>query len=107
MIILTSTFTRTDASVPWFNDAPEMQEYIAPRAALIVSRPDLASVPVVTQSEDGLTYQAIQTFPTREAHFEYLRLLYEAIPSWPKGRNQYFTDHNHTIALTVTDTYEG
>ena len=106
MIILTSTFTRTDVSVPWFNDAPEMQEYLAPRDALRLDRPDLASIPVTTQSEDGLTYTAVQTFPTNDAYLEYLRLLREAIPGWPAGRNQYFSDHNQTIVSTVTDTYE-
>lgn len=107
MIIQTSTFTRTDASVPWFNDAPSMQEYIAPRDALRIARPDLASTPVVTNSEDGLTYTAVQTFPSLDSYNEYVYLLKQAIPRWPEGRDQYFKDHNQTIAVSVVDTYEG
>ena len=107
MIIQTSTFTRTDASVPWFNDAPEMQEYLAPRDAVRLAHPELASTPVVTNSEDGLTYIAVQTFPSLAAYDQYVILLKQAIPGWPEGRNQYFKDHNQTIAVSVVDTFEG
>ena len=106
MIILTATFTRTDTSVPWFNDAPEMQAYLAPRDAIRTSHPDLASIPVVTESDDGLTYKAVQTFPSLAAYEEYVVLLKQAIPGWPAGRDQYFKDHNHSILFSIVDTYE-
>jgi len=103
MIIQTSVFTRTDRKIPWFNDAPEMQDYIAPRDAVRLAHPELADFPVRTESEDGLTHTAVQTFPTLDAFYQYIDLLKQAIPGWPSGRDQYFKDHNQTITTTIVD----
>jgi hypothetical protein len=104
MITQTTVMTRPDASVPWFNDAPSMQDYLAPRNELRISRPDLANTPIGTESEDKLTYTAVQTFPDVSSFNQYLSLLKQAIPGWPEGRNKYFTDNNQTISITVTET---
>jgi hypothetical protein len=106
MITQTIIYTRPDASIPWFNDAPEMQAYLAPRDVIKDAHPELTGDVVRTTSEDGLTMTAVQRFPSLAAYNQYIALLKQAIPDWPAGRNQYAKDHNQSMAITVVDTYD-
>lgn len=102
MITQTTVFTRPDTSLPWMNDDPAMQDYLAPRDGLVNSRPDLVSQAPRVESPDGLTCTTVQTFPSIDEYNTYVALLKQAIPGWPVGRNQYFTDRGHTINIRVT-----
>lgn len=103
MIILTSTFNRPDTSAPFYNDAPELEELRAARAALIPL--GLASLPTKTLSEDQLTLTITRTFESMDAYRQYKALLAE-IPNWPDIMYKYFEDHNHSKTVTMVDTYE-
>ena len=102
MITQTMVMTRPDISAHWFNDAPEMQAYLAPRNQLRENRPELTDIPVITESSDGLTCTIVQTFPSIDEYNTYVNLLIQAIPGWPKGRNEYVVDHAHTINIHLS-----
>jgi len=105
MIIQIFTFTRPDTSAPWFNDAPEMANFIAAKEAIRTANPDIMAPAVTTFSDDGLTCTVTQTFPTKEYWRTYSRLVREATNEMA-DRNQYFAAHGHKMTVTMHDTYE-